>query len=221
MLICAVSVLLADNQIIPGNDGTSDPAPMGENGTVYLYTTVDAVGNGDLSIYDNQLSFHYRPLPLERLGVVLYERDVPWAAQRGNLWAPHCIKLDGKFHLYFPANDGRTFHIGHAVSDSPTGPFIADREYMEGCGSNAIDPFVILDTSDIGSGKAYIAWNIVGRTPNEVYMKELNSTFDEAVGTRYDLTSGLPVPYLAQSKSHQLVVPQTGRQLQSHSVQKV
>ena len=38
----------ADNQLIPGNEGTSDPAPMVEGNKVYLYCTVDAIGNGDL-----------------------------------------------------------------------------------------------------------------------------------------------------------------------------
>lgn len=197
IIVCLASAILcpfslfADNQLIPGNKGTSDPAPMVENGKLYLYCTVDAIGNGDLSIYDischsTEDLYHWKDE-----GIVLTEKDIPWAAQKGNLWAPHCIKLGGRFHLYFPANDGWTFRIGHAVADSPTGTFIPDDSYMQGCGSNAIDPFVYLDTVDGGSTKAYIAWNIVGRTPNEVYIRELNSTFDNAVGEQYDITGGL------------------------------
>ncbi|HON10763.1 MAG TPA: family 43 glycosylhydrolase [Chitinispirillaceae bacterium] len=190
-IVLIPSPIKADNQLIPGNEGTSDPAPMVEGNKVYLYCTVDAIGNGDLSIYDitcysTEDLYHWK-----YEGVVLTENDIPWAAKKGNLWAPHCIKLGGKFHLYFPANDGRTFRIGHAVADSPTGPFVPDRNYMAGCGSDAIDPFVLLDTADGGTGKAYIGWDIVGRTPNQVYLKELNSTYSDAIGNSYDITQGL------------------------------
>ena len=45
-------IVTADIQIIPGNLGTADPAPMVDGETLYLYNTVDAIGNGDPSIYD-------------------------------------------------------------------------------------------------------------------------------------------------------------------------
>ncbi len=201
MLLCAHCLtafgafpLLADNQLIPGDIGTADPAPMVEGDTLYLYTTTDAVGNGDLSIYDIRCwaaadLYHWKDC-----GVVLSESKVPWAAKKGNLWAPHCIKLGGRFHLYFPANDGAVFRMGHAVADKPAGPFTADKNYMAGCGADAIDPFVLLDTGDGGSGKAYIGWDIVGTTPNQVYLKELNAAFDNATGSSIDISSGLGSP---------------------------
>jgi hypothetical protein len=187
-------IVRADNQIIPGNIGTSDPAPMVEGDTLYLYTTTDAVGNGDLSIYDIRCwsttdLYHWKDC-----GVVLNENDIPWAAKKGNLWAPHCIKLGGKFHLYFPANDGAVFRMGHAVADKPTGPFKADTKFMSGCGVDAIDPFVFIDTGNGGTGKTYIGWDIVGATPNQVYLKELNATYDNATGSNIDITSGLGSP---------------------------
>jgi beta-xylosidase len=46
-------------------------------------------------------------------------------------WAPECYKFNGKYYLFYsanwrynPTNEGENFHIGVAVSDHPTGPFI-------------------------------------------------------------------------------------------------
>lgn len=189
-----ISGTRADNQIIPGDIGTSDPAPMVDGDILYLYTTTDAIGNGDLSIYDLRC---YSTTDLYHWvdhGVVLTESNVPWASKKGNLWAPHCIKLGGKYHLYFPANDGAVFRMGHAVADKPTGPFTADKKFMSGCGVDAIDPFVFIDSGSNSSNKAYIAWNIVGSTPNQVYVKELTAAGDDATGSNIDITAGLGSP---------------------------
>ena len=58
----------ADNQLIPGNEGTSDPAPMVEGNKVYLYCTVDAIGNR-ISIYD--ITFTQKTFITGNEGVVL------------------------------------------------------------------------------------------------------------------------------------------------------
>jgi arabinoxylan arabinofuranohydrolase len=65
---------------------------------------------------------------------------------------------------------------------------------MNGCGRDAIDPFAILDTGDGGSGKAYLAWNQVGTTPNNVYIAELNTSFTDVTGTVHEISSGLGSP---------------------------
>lgn len=184
----STTTLRADNQIIPGNFGTSDPAPMVDGNTLYLYHTVDAIGNGDLSIYDIQVHSTTDLMKWKDEGVALTEKNVPWAAQKGNLWAPHAIKLGGKYHLYFPANDGNVFRMGHAVSDKPTGPFIADKTFMSGCGVDPIDPFVYYDST---TNKAYLAWNQVGSTPNPAFIAELNSAFTDVTGTVTNFRAGL------------------------------
>jgi hypothetical protein len=84
--------------------------------------------------------------------------------------------------------------MGHAVSDKPTGPFKADAKFMKGCGFDAIDPFALVDTGSGGSGKAYLAWNQVGTTPNKVYISELNSNYDDVTGKVHDISSGLGSP---------------------------
>ncbi|KCZ51205.1 glycoside hydrolase family 43 protein [Hyphomonas pacifica] len=91
----------------------------------YIVLSMDEVG-GDVTIHD----------------VALDVDDVPWAAQQ--MWAPDAAHKDGKYYLYFPAKDENgVFHIGAAVSDSPTGPFTAESEAIEG--SFSMDPAVFED----------------------------------------------------------------------------
>ncbi len=55
---------------------------------------------------------------------VLDVKDVSWAAYA--LWAPSAVEKDGKYYLFFGANDvheGEVGGIGVAVSDHPEGPF--------------------------------------------------------------------------------------------------
>ena len=55
---------------------------------------------------------------------VLDVKDVSWAAFA--LWAPSAIEKDGKYYLFFGANDvhaGELGGIGVAVADHPQGPF--------------------------------------------------------------------------------------------------
>ncbi|HSD13317.1 MAG TPA: glycoside hydrolase family 43 protein, partial [Flavobacterium sp.] len=75
-------------------------------------------------------------------GVALHVNDVPWAEKQ--MWAPDAAHKDGKYYLFFPAkaHDG-IFRIGVAISDSPTGPFVAEPNPIEG--SYSIDPAVFED----------------------------------------------------------------------------
>jgi beta-xylosidase len=79
-----------------------------------LHTSLDAFSSPDL--------VHWTRHPH-----VLDAANVPWAAYA--FWAPTAIELNGKFYLFFAANDIQkkdTFPggIGVAVSDSPGGPFL-------------------------------------------------------------------------------------------------
>ncbi len=92
----------------------------------YIVLSMDEVG-GEVTIHD----------------IALDVDDVAWAAQQ--MWAPDAAHKDGKYYLYFPAKDADgVFHIGAAVSDSPTGPFTAEPEPIEG--SFSMDPTVYEDT---------------------------------------------------------------------------
>jgi beta-xylosidase len=55
---------------------------------------------------------------------ILSTATVPWAAYA--IWAPSAIEANGRYYLFFGANDvheGELGGIGVAVSDSPQGPF--------------------------------------------------------------------------------------------------
>ena len=85
---------------------------------------------------------------------VLDVKDVKWAAY--SIWAPSITKKDGKYYLFFGANDIQNDKqpggIGVAVSDKPEGPFkdhigkpLIDKFYNN---AQPIDQFVFRDTDN-------------------------------------------------------------------------
>lgn len=93
---------------------------------------------------------------------VLSIADIPWAHKA--LWAPAAISRNGKYYLYFGANDilldeieqGLVGGIGVAVADNPEGPYVdALGEPLIGDfynGAQPIDQDVFIDDD----GQAYI-----------------------------------------------------------------
>jgi hypothetical protein len=82
---------------------------------------------------------------------VLDVKDIPWAEFA--LWAPSAIRANGRYYLFFAANDIQSDQeeggIGVAVADRPGGPFkdalgrpLVDRFHN---GAQPIDPFVFRD----------------------------------------------------------------------------
>ena len=60
---------------------------------------------------------------------VLDKANVSWA--RRAMWAPSVIKANGKYYIFFGANDvhkGEVGGIGLAVSDKPEGPIGCHQE---------------------------------------------------------------------------------------------
>ena len=131
---------------------TADPSVhVWDDGRIYVYPSHDY----DAGIPEDDLGSQYAMrdyivLSMDEVGgevtihdVALDVDDVAWAAQQ--MWAPDAAHKDGKYYLYFPAKDADgVFHIGAAVSDSPTGPFTAEPEPIEG--SYSMDPTVYEDT---------------------------------------------------------------------------
>lgn len=75
-------------------------------------------------------------------GLALSQDDVPWVSAQ--MWAPDCIRKNGRYYLVFPAKDhDGIFRIGVAESDSPVGPFVPQKDYIQG--SYSIDPAVLAD----------------------------------------------------------------------------
>ena len=130
---------------------TADPSAHVWNDTLYIYPSHDI--ETDIPMDDTGAHFAMRDYHVLSLteaggevkdsGVVLDVDDVPWAEKQ--MWAPDAAKKGDKYYLYFPAKDyDGIFHIGVAVSDSPTGPFTAEPKPIEG--SYSMDPTVYEDT---------------------------------------------------------------------------
>ncbi|MFY7908313.1 MAG: glycoside hydrolase family 43 protein [Emticicia sp.] len=129
---------------------TADPSAHVFDGKIYIYPSHDI----DAGIAFDDLGSHfamedYHVLSMDSIdseavdhGVALHVNDVPWATRQ--MWAPDATRKNGKYYLYFPAKKADDiFQIGVAVSDSPTGPFVAEPQPIEG--SYSIDPAVFED----------------------------------------------------------------------------
>ncbi|MBR2187767.1 MAG: glycoside hydrolase family 43 protein [Lachnospiraceae bacterium] len=129
---------------------TADPSAHVFNGKIYIYPSHDV----ELDIPDDDDGEQYKMedyhvLSMDSLdsecvdnGLALSYKDVPWVSRQ--MWAPDAIYVNGKYYLVFPAKDkDDIFRIGVAESDSPTGPFTPQENYIEG--SYSIDPAVLLD----------------------------------------------------------------------------
>ncbi|WP_188149749.1 glycoside hydrolase family 43 protein [Teredinibacter waterburyi] len=129
---------------------TADPSAHVFDGKIYIYPSHDI----DAGIPFNHNGDHfgmedYHVISMDSPdseavdnGVALHVKDVAWAERQ--MWAPDAATKDGKYYLYFPAKRADDiFQIGVAVSDSPTGPFTAQPEAIQG--SYTIDPAVFAD----------------------------------------------------------------------------
>ncbi|WP_306394109.1 glycoside hydrolase family 43 protein [Telluria beijingensis] len=128
----------------------ADPSAHVFDGRIYIYPSHDIEGgvpfNDDGAHFAMEdyhvVSMDHPEAKAVDHGVALHVNDVPWAERQ--MWAPDCVRKDGKYYLYFPAKTaGGIFHIGVAISDSPTGPFTAQPQPI--AGTYSIDPAVFGD----------------------------------------------------------------------------
>ncbi|UPZ17736.1 glycoside hydrolase family 43 protein [Flavobacterium humidisoli] len=136
---------------------TADPSAHVFNGKIYIYPSHDIDAgipfndNGDHFGMEDYHVFSMEDISSEVVdnGVALHVDDVAWAEKQ--MWAPDAAHKNGKYYLYFPAKRANgIFQIGVAISDSPIGPFVPEKEAIKG--SYSIDPAVFED----GDGKHYI-----------------------------------------------------------------
>ncbi|ACT02828.1 glycoside hydrolase family 43 protein [Paenibacillus sp. JDR-2] len=138
--------LTSGNPVFPG--WYADPEARIFEGRYWIYPTYSAK-------YEEQLyldAFHSDDLvnwtKVER---VLDKEDFKWADKA--VWAPSPIESDGKYYIYFSANDIQSNEelggIGVGVADRPEGPFrdaigkpLIDRFHH---GAQPIDPHVFRD----------------------------------------------------------------------------
>lgn len=129
---------------------TADPSAHVFNGRIYIYPSHDieaGIPENDLGDHFDMRDYHVLSMasitgPVTDHGVALDVKNIPWAGRQ--LWAPDAACKHGKYYLYFPLKDKNDiFHIGVAVSDSPSGPFQAQPQPIQG--SFTIDPAVLED----------------------------------------------------------------------------
>tara|TARA_R110001583_G_scaffold23749_11_gene87303 strand:+ start:457 stop:1635 length:1179 start_codon:yes stop_codon:yes gene_type:complete len=94
-----------------------------DTGTYYLYGTGGGAVDG-FSVYSSTNLVDWK-----------YEKQIYYGNKKDSwcisaFWAPECYKFNGKYYLFYsanwkknPNNELENFHIGVAVSNSPTGPF--------------------------------------------------------------------------------------------------
>lgn len=142
--------LKQNHEVLVDHMYTADPSAHVFDGKLYIYPSHDI--ESDNEINDNGDHFAMRDYHVFSLdensnkatdhGVVLSVDDVKWASKQ--MWAPDAAHKLGQYYLYFPARDQQgIFRIGVAKSESPTGPFTAQDNFIEGTFS--IDPAVFED----------------------------------------------------------------------------
>ncbi len=137
---------------------TADPSAHVFNGRIYIYPSHDtATGTPENDNGDHFNMMDYHILSMDTVGgkvtdhgVALHIKDIPWAGRQ--LWAPDAAFANNTYYLYFPVKDKQDiFRIGVATSSKPEGPFVAEKEPING--SYSIDPCVFKD--DDGSFYMY------------------------------------------------------------------
>ena len=132
---------------------TADPSAHVFNGKIYIYPSHDIDAGEAFDDLGSHFAMEdYHVISMDSIaseaidnGIALHVDDVPWAKQQ--MWAPDANEKNGKFYLFFPAKDyDDIFRIGVAVSNLPTGPFIAQPKPIKG--SFSIDPAVFKDNDN-------------------------------------------------------------------------
>lgn len=168
------------HQPLVTNQYTADPSAHVFNNSIYIYPSHDieaGVKPDDLGSHFAMRDYHVfsqkSPAdPITDHGVALKLEDIPWASKM--LWAPDAAEKDGTYYFYFPAKDkDGIFRIGVATANRPEGPFVAEKNYMEGVYS--IDPTVFKDKD--GSYYLYVGGIMGGQLQ---HWKTGTHLFDES-----------------------------------------
>lgn len=193
-LIAACSALSAQNPLVT-HMYTADPTARCYDGKLYVYPSSDVVPPKNLANINNGFCMPgYHGFSLEGgstwkdHGWILKENDVPWGEKDTYaMWAPDCVKKDGKYYYYFPAkakNDKAFRRIGVGVSDNPMGPFKWEKNYIKGI--QGIDPGLFVDDDN----QAYLYYG----GGQKLYGVKLSDDMKSIEGEPVEI-SGLPFGY--------------------------
>lgn len=143
------------NPVLP--EFHADPEILRDSTRYYIYSTTDAFpqwGGYFFTCYssENLKDWKYEGVPLD------VRRDTRWA--KGNAWAPAIEKKNGKYYLYYSADDGKAKSIGVAVADSPTGPFTDHGHPIVGHRPKGVEKGqqIDVDVFTDDDGQSYLFW---------------------------------------------------------------
>ena len=162
-VLCTLGLLANSQNPIIRNQFTADPTARVFNGKVYLFPSHDIPAPEAYPRKDWFCMEDYHVFSSENLtdwtdhGVILSQDKVSWVNSTSySMWAPDCVKKNGKYYFYFPANvkAGKGFGIGVAIAERPEGPYIPQQEAIAGV--TGIDPCVFIDKD----GQAYIYYSL-------------------------------------------------------------
>ena len=171
----------ADNPIIT-DQFTADPTARVFEGKMYLYPSHDipyspGKGRANWFVMEDYHTFSSDDLMVWKdHGVLINQTNVPWVRSDYSMWAPDCVFKNGKYYLYFPANN----RIGVAVADKPYGPFKPEATAI--AGANGIDPCVLIDKD----GSAYLFYSM-----NRIFVAKLKDNMLE-LDSRAQALANLP-----------------------------
>ena len=146
---------------------TADPTARVFEGKVYVYPSHD-IPSPIERLKEWFCMADYHVFSSENLtdwtdhGVIVGQDKVAWVDPESySMWAPDCIRRNGKYYFYFPAGVkdtlvGRGSMIGVAVAERPYGPFVPQPEPIKGV--HGIDPCTLIDAD----GQAYLYWAGMG-----------------------------------------------------------
>ena len=123
---------MAQNPIIT-DQFSADPTARVFDGKIYVYPSHDEK-NPDVTNKNAWFKMKdYHVFSSENLtdwtdhGVIVDQNNVEWVNNTSySMWAPDCIKRDGTYYFFFPANGKggfRGFAVGIATAPTPHGPF--------------------------------------------------------------------------------------------------
>lgn len=137
---------------------TADPTARVFNNKLYVYPSHDVdictpqQGNNGFCMPNYHMFSTNDLVNWKDHGVILSQNSIPWVKKNSfGMWAPDCIKRNETYYYFFPAppKDNSAFRkIGVATSNSPTGPFIPEPNYIQGV--SGIDPGLLVDSDNTG-----------------------------------------------------------------------
>lgn len=144
------------NPILPIQHFVPDvEARQWADGRIYLY------GSTDISGYNSFCSWQYRVFSSDNLQdwvdhgesfrAALPNKSADWLD--AVLFAPDCVWVNGRYHLFFCGISEQGVRLGVAESGSPTGPF-TNAVPIAGADQTAIDPTALVDDD----GQVYLYW---------------------------------------------------------------